>query len=108
MQFTLHCLNVNLLYATNIVEKHYIFLHENIIKGYILFPLSLSPIMENKSQTLMKAIDFTNAKYDLELQSDTDHYASGSGGGKFTTRLLYGTVTVNKRFSKSSTALDCT
>ena len=52
--------------------------------------------------------DFTNAKYDLELQSDEDHYASGTGGGKFTTRLLFGTVTINKRFSKSTTALDCT
>jgi hypothetical protein len=48
--------------------------------------------------------DFTNAKYDLELQSPDDYYA---GGGKYTTRLLYGTITLIKRFSKNSTVLDC-
>lgn len=48
--------------------------------------------------------DFNTAKYDLELQSDEDHY---SQGGKFVTRLLYGTVTIQKRYSKSSTALEC-
>ncbi len=51
---------------------------------------------------------FSNAKYDLELQSDEDHYISGTGGGKFTTKLLYGTITINSRFSKSTTVLDCT
>lgn len=48
--------------------------------------------------------DFNNAKYDLELQSDDDHY---SQGGKYVIRLLYGTVTIEKRFSKSTTALEC-
>lgn len=48
--------------------------------------------------------DFNTAKYDLELQSDEDHY---SQGGKYTIRLLYGTVTVNKRYSKSEDALEC-
>lgn len=48
--------------------------------------------------------NFDNAKYDLELQSPNDHY---TGGGKYTERILYGVITLNKRFSKTSTLLDC-
>ena len=48
--------------------------------------------------------DFTNVKYDLELQSPDDYYTNG---GKYTTRILYGTITLRKRYSKSTTALDC-
>jgi hypothetical protein len=48
--------------------------------------------------------DFNTAKYDLELQSDEDHY---NQGGKYVIRLLYGTVSIQKRYSKSSTALEC-
>lgn len=47
---------------------------------------------------------FNSAKYDLELQSDQDLY---SGGGKYTLRVLYGTITIVKRFSQSNTILDC-
>jgi hypothetical protein len=47
---------------------------------------------------------FSSAKYDLELQSPDDLYA---GGGKFTTRILFGTVNIAKRFSQSSQLLDC-
>lgn len=47
---------------------------------------------------------FNNAKYDLELQSDDDFY---TGSGKNIIRLLYGTVTINKRFSKVPDLLDC-
>jgi hypothetical protein len=48
--------------------------------------------------------EFNTAKYDLELQSDEDHY---NQGGKFVIRLLYGTVTVQKRFSKYEEPLEC-
>lgn len=48
--------------------------------------------------------NFTSAKYDLELQSPAELYA---GGGKQTLRILYGTVTIMKRFSDTSTMLDC-
>lgn len=48
--------------------------------------------------------NFTNAKYDLELQSPDDLYI---GGGKYTTRILYGTVTIVKRFSQTNTGLEC-
>lgn len=47
---------------------------------------------------------FNTAKYDLELQSDDDLY---SGGGKSIIRLLYGTITVVKRFSQTSDLLEC-
>jgi hypothetical protein len=47
---------------------------------------------------------FSMAKYDLELQSPDDLYASG---GKYTIRLLFGTISFVKRFSQSSTQLVC-
>lgn len=47
---------------------------------------------------------FNTAKYDLELQSPDDLYA---GGGKYTTRLLFGTVNIVKRFSQASGSLEC-
>lgn len=54
----------------------------------------------------VKTNDFTfnTAKYDLELQSPDDLYG---GGGKYVIRLLYGTVTIVKRFSQSGTLLEC-
>jgi len=47
---------------------------------------------------------FKNAKYDLELQSDDDIY---TGGGKYTTRILYGTITILSRYSKYTGSLEC-
>jgi hypothetical protein len=47
---------------------------------------------------------FSMAKYDLELQSPDDLYTSG---GKYTIRLLFGTISFVKRFSQSSTQLVC-
>jgi hypothetical protein len=48
--------------------------------------------------------NFTSAKYDLELKSPDDLY---SGGGKYTTRILFGLVTIAKRFSQSNDLLEC-
>lgn len=50
------------------------------------------------------SFNFNTAKYDLELQSPDDLYA---GGGKYTTRLLFGTVNILKRFSQSQQPLNC-
>ena len=47
---------------------------------------------------------FNLAKYDLELQSPDDLY---NGGGKYTTRIVYGTVSIVKRFSQTTTNLEC-
>lgn len=49
-------------------------------------------------------LSFNTAKYDLELASPDDLYA---GGGKYTTRLLFGTVSVVKRFSQNNIKLEC-
>jgi hypothetical protein len=53
--------------------------------------------------------NFTGAKYDLEIQSNEPFYGDGSDnqGGKKTTRLLFGNVAIVKRYSQSSSALDC-
>lgn len=50
-------------------------------------------------------LTFTSARYDLELKSPQDLYEEG---GKYTIRLLYGTITLTKRFSKNNDLLDCT
>lgn len=50
------------------------------------------------------SFNFNTAKYDLELQSPDDLY---NGGGKYTTRLLFGTINIVKRFSQSNNILDC-
>lgn len=51
---------------------------------------------------------FNTAKYDLELQSPDYFYGSElTEGGKYIIRLLYGTVTIIKRFSQSSDLLEC-
>lgn len=50
------------------------------------------------------SFSFAYAKYDFELQSPDDLY---TGGGKFTTRILFGTINISKRFSQSSQILEC-
>ena len=50
------------------------------------------------------SFNFNTAKYDLELQSPDDIYA---GGGKYTTRLLFGTINIVKRFSQAPSSLEC-
>ena len=47
---------------------------------------------------------FKTAKYDLELESDDPLY---TGGGNYTDRILYGTITIVKRNSHNSTAMEC-
>jgi hypothetical protein len=83
-----------------------IFSSENI--DYSVYKFVIDEI--NGKLTLMfpasttNSFNFNTAKYDLELQSPDDIY---SGGGKYTTRLLFGTINIVKRFSQSSTPLDC-
>jgi hypothetical protein len=50
------------------------------------------------------SLDFTSAKYDLEMQSPRDLYAEG---GKYTFRILYGNISIIKRFTKTNNMLDC-
>lgn len=48
--------------------------------------------------------NFNWAKYDLELKSPEDLYA---GGGKLTTRILFGTINIVKRFSQAGSEINC-
>jgi hypothetical protein len=56
------------------------------------------------SSNTTNGYDFSSAKYDLELQTPQDLYV---GGGKYTLRILYGTINIIKRFSQNTTALEC-
>lgn len=47
---------------------------------------------------------FNTAKYDLELQNDENFY---SGSGKDIIRLLYGSIKITKRYSKTTDLLEC-
>jgi hypothetical protein len=50
------------------------------------------------------SFNFNQAKYDLELQMPEDLYV---GGGQKIIRVLYGTITIVKRFSQTSDQLSC-
>jgi len=88
---------------TNITQT---FSTENI--DYSVYKFSIEPLIGKI--TLMIPASTTNsflfnaAKYDLELQSDDDLYV---GGGKYIIRLIYGTINIVKRFSQSSSLLEC-
>lgn len=75
---------------------------------YSVYKFTIEPLL-GKLTLLIPAsttngFNFTSAKYDLELQSDDDLY---SGGGKYVIRLIYGNITIVKRFSQSDSLLDC-
>ena len=75
---------------------------------YSVYKFTIEPLIGKL--TLMipanttNGFDFNTAKYDLELKSDNDLY---NGGGKYISRLIYGNVTITKRFSQSTTLLEC-
>jgi len=50
------------------------------------------------------SLNFVRARYDLELQSDDNLY---SGGGKNVIRLIYGNITLVKRYSNTDALLEC-
>jgi hypothetical protein len=88
-------LNDTIVFETeNINYSLYKFLIEgNLGKISLLIPASVT-----------NSYNFDTAKYDLEIKSPNDHYVDG---GKYIERIMYGTITINKRYSKSSTLLDC-
>lgn len=88
---------------TNVTQT---FSSENI--DYSVYKFVIEPLL-GKLTLLIPAsttnsFGFNTAKYDLELQSDDDLY---SGGGKYIIRLLYGNVSIIKRFSQSGSLLEC-
>lgn len=89
--------------STNITQ---VFSSNNLdhsVYKFILDPLAGKITLLIPASTT-NLFNFSTAKYDLELQSPDDLYA---GGGKYTTRLLYGVINIVKRFSQSPDALDC-
>ena len=74
----------------------------NVYKFTIDDPNGKLTLMMPSSTT--NSFNFNTAKYDLELQSPDDLY---TGGGKYTTRLLFGTVNILKRFSQAQQPLNC-
>lgn len=54
--------------------------------------------------SITDTFNFDNARYDLELHSDTDLY---TGGGKEVHRIIYGTVNIIRRNSDTTTTLAC-
>lgn len=88
---------------TNITQT---FSTDNI--DYSVYKFIIDPIFGKLTllipATTTNNLGFNTAKYDLELQSADDLY---SGGGKYIIRLLYGTINIVKRFSQSSSLLDC-
>lgn len=69
------------------------YIEGNLGKLSLLIPASIT-----------NSYNFDTARYDLEIKSPNDHYVSG---GKYIERIMYGLITLNKRFSKSPTLLDC-
>jgi hypothetical protein len=86
--------NIKIFSTTNIDDNDYHFTIDGP-NGQILLLIS-SDTTNN--------YDFTTAKYDLEIQSPDDLYVAG---GKQTLRILYGTIKLNKRFSQTTTTMDC-
>lgn len=56
------------------------------------------------SADFTNSLSFSSAKYDLELKSPQDLYTEG---GKYTIRLLYGTINIVKRFSQTTDNMSC-
>jgi hypothetical protein len=54
--------------------------------------------------TVTNGYTFNSAKYDLELESPTDLY---TGGGNIVVRVLYGKITLVKRYSLYTSNLEC-
>lgn len=94
-----------LVWKTN-KNSNQVFITTNL--DYSLYKFTIEPSLGKL--TLLMPPDTTNnfnfqtAQYDLELQTDDNIYV---GGDKNIIRLLYGTVTVVPRFSKTTELLEC-
>jgi hypothetical protein len=79
--------------STNTDSSYSFYIDGPAGKGTLLFPASTT-----------NDFSFSHAKYDLELQSPDDLY---TGGGKYTVRILMGSITISKRNSSSNDKLEC-
>lgn len=78
----------------------------SIYKFYIESPTTDGKLTLLFPASTTNSFDFSTAKYDLELQNKSSELYSG--GGNETFRILYGNVSLTKRYSKSTDLLDCT
>jgi hypothetical protein len=85
--------NIQVFISTNTDSSYSFYIEEAGGKGILMFPASTT-----------NDFSFAHAKYDLELQSPDDLY---TGGGKYTVRILQGSITINKRNSGSNNKLEC-
>jgi hypothetical protein len=86
--------NVKIFSTTNINDNDYKFTI-NGVNGQILLLIS---------SDATNTYEFITAKYDFEIQSPDDLYVNGA---KETQRILYGTIKLNKRYSQTTTNMDC-
>lgn len=94
-----------LIWKTN-TNSTQTFSTENI--DYSIYKFNIEPVIGKINLWIPAAttnnFNFSTAKYDIELKSDDDLY---TGGGKSIIRLLFGTITIVKRYSQSSSLLEC-
>ncbi len=86
------------------------FLTENLDYSVYKFELDeqLGAMILTLPASTTNAFNFTYAKYDLELQSPEVIYSDNDDDDNYYTfRLLYGTVTIRKRFSNTLENLEC-
>lgn len=97
-----------LVWKTN-TNKTQTFSTENgdisLYKFYIEDPKSEGKITLLFPASTTNSFAFNSAKYDLELQDKSSELYTG--GGNETFRILYGNISILKRYSKSNDLLDC-
>lgn len=75
---------------------------------YSVYKFSIEPVIGKLTLLIPASVTnnfmFETAKYDLELQSGNDLY---NGGGKYTTRIIYGVITIIQRYSGIEVPLEC-
>ena len=82
------------------------FVTTNAVVGSYSFALGgvLGTIVLKIPASVTNTYDFDAGKYDLELESINNLY---SGGGHEIIRLLYGDISLIKRYSENTILLDC-
>lgn len=94
-----------LIWKTN-TNSTQTFSTENV--DYSLYKFNIEPSIGKINlwipASTTNSFNFNIAKYDIELKSADDLY---TGGGKSVIRLLYGTITIVKRYSQSISLLEC-
>jgi len=90
-------------------NKSQVFTTENsdfsLYKFYIESPTTDGKLTLLLPASTTNSFNFTSAKYDLELQNKSSELYTGGGAETF--RILYGNISLVKRYSKGTDLLDC-